>query len=272
LSPELAFHAQGKGERILFVHGTPTSAYEYVEVFNRLGSEYECLAIDHLGFGDSPKPYDGDYSIAAHRERLRQTLKNRTLDQFHLVVHDFGGVIGIPLVGDPDFRVRSLTILNSWAWPLVETEPALKSQRWLVRAGVLPFLYRYFNFSPRVLLKLAWGKHRPLDPIDHRHYIDAFPTAADRSGTVGFLRALFHFEDSVWQMQAQLRQINIPVQIIWGMKDALVSPKTLARWRVELPNARVIQLPEVGHFVAEEAPELLVEHLRRQISGINESD
>jgi pimeloyl-ACP methyl ester carboxylesterase len=178
-----------------------------------------------------------------------------------LVVHDFGGVIALPVLFDAEFEVLSLTVLNSWYWPLIETEPQLKNQKLLVTTGVLPFLYRYFNFSPKFLLKLAWGTHSPLSKERHEHFISKFPTKAERSGAVGFLYALFDFDHPSWNETEKLKEIAIPVQFVWGTSDKLISTRNLNRWEQVFPAAKIVRLENVGHFVADEAPDILAVEL-----------
>jgi pimeloyl-ACP methyl ester carboxylesterase len=264
----LAFSKRGAGTPIVFAHGTPTYSGEYEQVANQIGHANQSILIDHLGFGDSPKPIDGDYSISAHRIRFRETLLQRNIKKFHLVVHDFGGVIALPLLTDSNFEVLSLTIINSWYWPLIETEPQMKSQKILLDLGIFPFLYKHLNFSPKVLLKLAWGSHSPLTKERHQHYISKFPTKDDRQGPLGFLIALFDFKNQVWLEADQLSRIKTPVQIVWGEADQLVSTRNLEKWEGIFPKAKVVKLKNVGHFVADEAPEILAKELLEFFNGM----
>jgi len=254
---DVAYREEGSGDVVLFVHGTPTHSLEYRNVVKLMSKDYRCLAIDHLGFGESKKPVNGDYSLIAHTDRLRKLLDHLGVVQFHLVVHDFGGVIGLPLLFDRKFNILSLNILNSWAWPLYETEPSLRWQKLFVSIGLLPFLYRYLNFSPRYLLPLAWGKQSQLSSEVHALYLKPFLSRQDRTGPLNFLKALFDFDAQDWQIYKRLAKISCPTQIIWGTQDGLISLNSLKRWSGVLPHARVIKLEETGHFVAEESPELL---------------
>ncbi|MNK01146.1 Haloalkane dehalogenase [compost metagenome] len=253
---QISFLDQGTGEAILIVHGTPTNSSEYQEIIEELSRNYRCVAIDHLGFGQSEKPEGGDYSIQAHQDRLIALLKHLNLKTFHLVVHDFGGVIGLPLTRNADFKIKSVTMLNSWLWPLIETEPQMKSQKWLLSSGIFPFLYRQLNFSPKFLVKLGWGTKKPLSKERHRFYIEQFPKKTDRAGAVGFLRALFDFENPCWKQADTISKMTeTPLQIIWGKSDKLISTRSLERWKKLLPKAQIHEFENVGHFVAEEAPE-----------------
>lgn len=254
----LAYRDEGAGPVVLMVHGTPSSSAEFAAVIEALRGRARCVAIDHLGFGGSDKPADADYSITAHRARLSQALDALGIDRFHLVAHDFGGAIALPLVLDRPERALSVTLMSTWLWPLGETDPALEKQRRVMTSGFMRWLYLHANFSARVLVKLAWGRHRPLTREKHRAYMSAFPSRDARHGTVAFLRALFDADEPAWAMHPRLAALRgLPVQVVWGSRD-IINLATYERWLRTLPQARGAVLPEVGHFIADEAPELLV--------------
>lgn len=259
---QLAYRDEGQGPAIVFVHGTPSSSAEFAEVITAFRDSHRCIAIDHLGFGASDKPMQADYSIAAHRDRLQQVLTRLDVQRYHLVVHDFGGPIALPMALDHPERLLSLTLMNTWLWPLQETEPSLRRQKWLMQSAFIEWLYRHWNMSARVMVKTAWGRHRPLTKEKHARYMGAFPSSSERSGTIAFLKALFDADEPAWSAWQRLDAVaGVPTQIIWGMAD-IITPQTLARWTGLLPAARVVRLEQVGHFVADEAPELVIDALR----------
>lgn len=259
---QLAYRDEGQGDTIVFVHGTPTSSLEYVGLINRLKGNYRCLAMDHLGFGGSDKPKDADYSIQAHTSRLKSFLSEQPAGAFHLVLHDFGGVIGLPLALQESSRIRSLTIINSWAWPLIETEPQMKSQLWILRSAMMKWLYLNMNFSPKVLLKMAWGKHAPLTKEKHKAYQDAFKSRDERQGLLAFRDVLLDFNQPCWGIKHELSKLTpLPIYLAWGMNDPLISPRNLDRWISMFPSAKVSRFEKVGHFVADEGEELLAPEL-----------
>ncbi len=254
----LAYRDAGSGPVMLFVHGTPSSSAEFAEVMARLGARARCVAVDHLGFGGSDKPPRADYSITAHRARLARVLAQLGIERFHLVAHDFGGPIALPLVLDRPARALSVTLMSTWLWPLGETDPKLERQRALMTSALVRWLYLNANLSARVIVKAAWGRHRPLTRDKHREYTSAFPRRDARHGTVAFLRALFDDAEPAWGMHTRLGALQgIPVQVVWGTRD-VIDAATADRWQREVPHARGVRLPEVGHFIADEAPELLV--------------
>src|SRR6187401_3454251 len=91
---------EGSGPPILFVHGTPTNSYEYRHVIAALSKRFRCIAPDHLGFGESSRPRSFAYTPEAHAAVLNEFVERFGLDDFTLVVHDFGGPIGLPLITD----------------------------------------------------------------------------------------------------------------------------------------------------------------------------
>lgn len=255
----IAYRDEGKGEVVIFVHGTPSSSLEFEDIIHQLKNNYRCIALDHLGFGESNKPKDGDYSLSAHSFRFLEFLDKLQIERFHLVIHDFGGAIALPVAIKRHHQIQSLTVLNSWIWPFFETEPQILKQRWLMTSTFMKYLYLHWNFSARFLVKMSWGSYKPLKPERHKQYQSYFRSPDERHGTVGFLNALFDFTHEAWRVHEELKVFsNIPVFIVWGQADKLISLKSFQRWKEIFPNAKVRLLPKVGHFVADEGSEFVV--------------
>ena len=86
---------EGEGETLLFVHGTPTWSFLYRDMIQALSKNHRCVAIDHLGFGLSEKPEKFSGLPEDHAENLAAFIKKLDLRDITLVVHDFGGPIGL---------------------------------------------------------------------------------------------------------------------------------------------------------------------------------
>lgn len=258
----------GTGPVLVIVHGTPSSSAEFAEFVDRVKTRYRCLALDHLGFGQSDKPANADYSLQAHTDRFRNFMDQKGIQKFHLLVHDFGGAIALPWAIENWDQIESLAIMNSWIWPLIETAPELKSQRAILGSAFMRWMYLYLNFSARVLVKLAWGQHRPLTKEKHRRYQAAFTKSSERWGTVGFLRALIDFGNPAWALTPKLKALPAKeIRIVWGEADPVIKTANLNRWRDIFPKAEVHVLPKVGHFVADEAPELVAAYFNNRGSN-----
>lgn len=259
----LHFIDEGHGSTIVFVHGTPSSSLEFRAVIDELKKNYRCIAIDHLGFGKSQKPVDGDYSLQAHSQRLNLLLKHLGVRSYHLVVTDFGGAIALPVAIEHWEQIQSLTVINTWAWPLAEVEPNLAKMKFLMTSGLMKFLYLKMNFSANVMVKSAWGTYRKLTRAKHGEYKSMFRSARERHGTWEFVNALFDPHQPAWNTGKMLRNLETkPSLILWGDGDKFISKANLEKWSEILPKAKVHILPKVGHFVCDEAPELVIPILK----------
>lgn len=246
---------EGQGETILFVHGTPTWSFEWRALIRALAPTHRCVAMDNLGFGLSDRPRDFDYTPESHSRVLRAFVERLGLTHLTLVVHDYGGPIGLPLALEDAGLVRRLVVINSWMWSFADDPDMVRKAR--VASGRLGrLLYRYANFSLRVLTPYAFGDRSKLTRRVHEQYLAPFPDLDSRSRVLWPLaRAILgssqHY-DSLWQKREQLR--DRPALIVWGTKDPAFQPKLLERWRTVLPQATIVELP-VGHWPQEEAPD-----------------
>ena len=88
---------EGQGEVVLMAHGTPSWTYEFRHVIKELSKTYRVVAPDMVGFGLSDKPASFGYRLEDHTRVLNEVVTRLGLTRFHLVVHDFGGVVALPL-------------------------------------------------------------------------------------------------------------------------------------------------------------------------------
>jgi haloalkane dehalogenase len=250
---------EGKGRPVLFVHGTPTWSFEYRHLVRALSSSFRCIAPDHLGFGLSERPADLRYSAEEHARNLAEFADLLSLQDFDLVVHDYGGPIGLPLALGRPGRVRRLVLLNTWMWRFDDDADMRKKAR-IAGSALGRFLYRRLNLSLRVIVPSAYGDRQKLTRAIHRQYLSVFPDAESREKVLWALaRGLLgegEFYESLWQQHARLS--GLAALIVWGMKDTAFRPHLLERWKTILPQARVVALPNSGHWPHEEEPEAVI--------------
>ena len=257
---------EGAGPPALFVHGTPTWSFEYRHVIRAAMDSSRCIAPDHLGFGLSDRPRDASYTPESHASRLREFVDAIGLDRFALVVHDYGGPIGLPLALAG--RVTRVVILNTWLWPF-DDDKEMRNRARIVDGALGRWMYLRLNASLKMLMPSAYAQRTRLTKAIHRQYLEPFQEPTDRVlvlwplahallGSSAFYRELYSRIDA-------LR--NIPVSIIWGLKDTAFRPHQLERWRRELPNASVLVLDNAGHWPHEEAPSEVAEAITDFLSA-----
>jgi len=249
---------EGQGETVLFVHGTPSWSFEYRGVIKRLKTSFRCVAIDHIGFGLSDKPVHYDYSTANHSQTLERFVLDKNLNNFALVVHDFGGPIGLNFaIRHPD-RVKRLVILNSWLWSS-DTDPDFVRTRKLLKSPILPFLYRHLNFSARYILPRSFGDQKISKEI-LKQYTKPFAGKTPRNGPWAFVQSLLSDQDWFEQLWEKRQLISRkPTLFVWGMKDPIIKPDNLKKFQSGFPNSVTVELDTGGHFPQEEHPELVAD-------------
>lgn len=262
----ISYVDEGAGQPVVLVHGTPTWSFLYRRLIPPLvAAGHRVIAPDHLGFGlsatDGRAPAPDALRPAAHAARLAALLDALDLRDVTLVVHDFGGPIGLSYAIERPERVARLVVLNTWLWPLDDDARIARGSR--LAAGPLGrLLYARLNASPRWLLPAAFADRSRLDAATHRHYLAPFATPAARIPLRVLARELLassSWYDGLWRRRDRLR--GKPALLVWGMKDPAFGPAYLARWREALPDAEVVEIAGAGHFVQEEAADELASRL-----------
>lgn len=257
---KLHFIDEGVGEVILFVHGTPSWSFDFRKIIKSLKATYRCIAIDHVGFGLSDKPEHYDYSTQNHSKTLEKFIVEKNLNNITLVVHDFGGPIGLNFAIENPYKVKRLVILNSWLWSSKADPDFIKVSR-ILKSPLLPFLYRYLNFSPRFILPQSFGDNK-LSKHLLSQYTKPFANKSQRNGALAFAKSLLYDQDWFQELWEKRETISLkPALFIWGMKDPVIKPKYLEKFLSGFSNAKAVKLALSGHFPQEEEPELVSESI-----------
>ncbi|MCB9687501.1 MAG: alpha/beta fold hydrolase [Alphaproteobacteria bacterium] len=247
----------GEGRPVLWVHGTPTWSIDWRHLIAGWAGRRH-LTVDHLGFGRSDRPAAVGYRPEDHANRFAAFADALDLRDATVVLHDFGGPIGLPWVLDHLDRVERLVLVNTWAWPFEDRTMRLGAK---VLGGPLGrWLYRWANLSLRVIAPSAWGDRSKLRPELQAQLLAPFE---DRDARVEVLwalaRSLLASESFYASLDRRLPALrDTRVDIVWGMKDPAFPPPVLARWRTSVPHARVLELPDAGHWPHEEAPDAVL--------------
>jgi haloalkane dehalogenase len=252
---------EGEGPPVVMVHGTPTWSFLYRHMIKNLREDYRCIAMDHIGFGMSDKPESWAYAPEAHGHNLHLLMDALHLDDISLIVHDFGGPIGLSYAIAHPEKIRRIAMCNTWLWSLDEDDTVAKAAK-IASGPIGKFLYRYFNFSARMLIKQGFRDSEKLTKEIHYQYIQPFDSRAKRSGTIGFAEALLgsgEWYESLWAKRGRLK--GKPVQFLWGVHDGFLQSHMLEKWKSAFPEASVEEL-EAGHFVQDEQPDKVNQVLR----------
>ncbi len=256
---------------VVMVHGNPTWAYLYRNFIDALiAAGHRAIAFDHLGFGRSAKPDDASlYSIARHLDRAEALLESLDLRDATPVVQDWGGPIGLGWATRHPERIRSLMILNTFAHrppekvrlpaPLVAFRTPLVGE----------LLVKGLNMFTRGFLFRA-GVRRPerLTAEVKAAYLAPHPSWSSRTPVLAFPREIPSGpEGPVSELMAEIEAGlsafgERPVAICWAMRDVAFTPETLERlWLRTFPDADVTRIADAGHYLQEDAHEVVVPKL-----------
>lgn len=256
----LAYRELGDGPPVLLLHGWPTSSFLWRRVMVPIARANRAVALDLPGFGASDKPVGTRYSFDFFGRALDLFLAHVGIDELGLAVHDLGGPVGLHWTLVHPGRVTRLALLNTLVYP--EFSEAVRE---FVRACATPEVRDKIT-SPAGLesiMRDGFADPAKLSGDVIAAVQEPFRTAEARRALadagIGLSRKRFA------QMARQLPTLRIPVRIVYGARDRVLSDvaATMARVKTDLPQAEVTVLPDCGHFLQEEAPADVGELLAR---------
>jgi cis-3-alkyl-4-acyloxetan-2-one decarboxylase len=261
---------EGPGELVVMLHGNPTWSFYYRNLVLGLRDRYRCIVPDHIGCGrsDKPAPDRYDYSISSRVDDLEALLDHLQIHSpITLVLHDWGGMIGMTYAARHPERVKRLVVLNTAAFHL----PAGKRLPWALRLGrntaLGAWLIRRLNLFCRTVARIGVRRQK-LSPAVRAAYLAPYDSWANRIAVLRFVQdipvapgdAEYELVGKVERSLAQFR--STPALICWGLKDVVFDPDFLTLWQKYLPQAEVHRFEDAGHYVLEDAGDEIVARVR----------
>ncbi|MBI5495336.1 MAG: alpha/beta fold hydrolase [Deltaproteobacteria bacterium] len=256
------------GRPVVLVHGNPTWGYLYRNFIPPLvAAGFRVIVADHLGFGRSDKPDAiARYTIELHARRLEALLESLDLRDATLGVQDWGGPTGLSWATRHSERVRSLVIMNSFAHRPPKPVSLPLPLRLFRTPGLGELLVKGLHAFVHLLVFRAGVVHpdRLTAPV-RAAYLAPHPTWASRTAVLAFPRSIPN--GPVGPVSDFLEDVHVglaafrakPVFIAWAMKDIGFTPDLLEElWLGDFPGAEVLRLPDAGHYLQEDAHELIV--------------
>jgi len=253
-SHHLSYLDEGQGPALLLLHGNPTWSFYYRNLVLALRDKFRVIVPDHLGCGLSDKPANYPYTLASHINNIERLCDHLRLTDLGLMVHDWGGAIGMGLAGRQPSRIRSLIITNTAAFP---------SRRcpWRIRLCRLPgigaLLVRGLNGFARPALRMAVSQR--LAPEVACGYIKPYDSWANRVAVHAFVRDIpLSPSHPSWPTLLEVeRRLPLlqdkPMLILWGGRDFCFNDEFYQEWLRRFPRARRHYFPEAGHYLLEDA-------------------
>jgi len=240
---------RGAAPPVVLLHGFPTSSHLWSGVASTLAERHRVLVLDQLGFGRSDRPGTHAVTVRAHAERVIALLDLLRIERASVVGHEMGGAIAQMLAVRWPTRISHLTLVNSTAfdcWPVREMKLAratLPLTRQLPPTWLLSVLRRD-------LLRGYVEHERGVHSLDM--YLRPFASTEGRDALMAHLAQL-DSADTV-EAAARHRDVVAPTAIVWGAQDPWFGTAIGERLARSIPDATLHVVPDVRHFVPEEAP------------------
>ena len=246
---------EGRGPVIVMIHGNPTWSFYYRNLIHKLKNTFRIIAIDNIGCGLSDKPQEYQYTLRQHIDNAMSLINSLNIDRFSLVLHDWGGAIGMGVACVCPEKLDKIVVMNTAAFR--STQIPLR-----IRLCRIPFLGKIIV---RLFNGFAWPatfmavenkmnekvKNAYLKPYNswknriatHRFVVDIPITENHQSYTT-----LVEVESGL----AEIKKGNIPLLIVWGGKDFCFNDSFYNEWKERFPDAQSTYYPDAGHYLLED--------------------
>jgi haloalkane dehalogenase len=263
----LRMHAvdEGSGKPVLFLHGEPTWSFLWRHTIpGVVAAGRRAIAPDLIGFGRSDKPMDLSwYTYDRHVAAITRFVVELDLRDIALVVHDWGGLIGLRFAVENAERVERLVILDTGVW-----SGRAPSETWLrFREAV-----RSVGGELDIARLVESGTQRGLTDEIRAAYSAPFPTPASKAGALAFPELVpvepgHPTAAALEPVREGLARWDKPAHVIWGAEDAVLPTAIAERFIDLIPGATGPEvIPGAGHFLQEDAPAEVAAAIVRALS------
>ncbi|MFC1829721.1 alpha/beta fold hydrolase [Thermodesulfobacteriota bacterium] len=257
---------EGTGDPIIMLHGNPTWSFYFRKLVKSLSPENRAVVPDHVGCGLSDKPdiKQYDYCLKSRVENLEALLDHLDIKgNITLIVHDWGGMIGMAYAVRYPERIARIIVTNTAAFfppagkPIPMRLRMVRNLKPLATVGVL-------GFNLFAVGALFMASHRGLSKNVKKGLIAPYNCWSNRIATLQFVRDIpVSKADPSYPMveyvENNLHKLDqVPMLICWGEHDFVFDMDYLSEWKRRFPHAQVHSIPDAGHYVLEDADRRIV--------------
>jgi cis-3-alkyl-4-acyloxetan-2-one decarboxylase len=257
---KLHYIDEGSGEPVVMLHGNPTWSFYYRHLIASLRGSHRVIVPDHIGCGISDKPDDSQYTytLGSRVDDLERLLDHLGLDRdLTLIMHDWGGMIGMAYAARHPERIARLVVSNTAAFHKPASKPMPRALTFCRDLALGAFLVRGFNAF--CLGTAAIGcKRKAMNSELKRAYVAPYDSWHHRIAILRFVQDIplqpgDRSYELVSQVQDSLHLLrSVPMLILWGMKDFVFDHHFLDEWTRYFPGARVHRFAQAGHYLFED--------------------
>lgn len=267
-SLKLHYVDEGHGDPILFLHGNPTWSFYYRNLIKEFSKNYRCIAPDHIGCGLSSKPQNYEYELENHIQNIEKLITKLDLRNIRLVVHDWGGAIGMGVATRHPERIKGIVFLNTAAFKSLRIPMRIALCKipvfgeWMVRtfnafAYPATFMASSNGLSKEVKEGLLLPYNNYKNRIATARFVKDIPLQKNHPSYM----TLSNIED-------KLATLKMPKLFIWGAKDFCFNMHFLKRWQDFFPEAKYLVYDKANHYVIEDEKERAINDMEEFFNSL----
>ena len=246
---------EGSGPTVMLIHGNPTWSYYYRNLTKVLSKHFRVIVPDHLGCGLSDKPADYHYKLENHIKNLCSLVEHLGVKRISMVVHDWGGAIGLGMVEQGEVELDKLVLLNTAAYRSTRIPLRISICRWpvigkiLVQGGnAFAGAAVYMAVTRRMDSRVAAAYLKPYDSWDNRRATYEFVKDIPLQSHHQSYQKLVAIEKSL----SLIREKRVPVALFWGGKDFCFNHYFYDQWLKRFPDIEPRYFNDWGHYLLED--------------------
>lgn len=258
---------EGSGNPVLMIHGNPTWSFYFRSLIRELSPNFRTIAPDHIGCGLSgkPDPSDYDYRLKSRVEDIDLFLGHLKLNgKITLILHDWGGMIGMAYAVRNPKKISSVVIMNTAAFFPPGRKKKISLRLRMIR-NISPFAdIAVLGLNLFVKSALYMASYKGLSRDVKNGLIAPYNSWKNRVAVLKFVQDIPLCENDpsygiVKDVEDNLHRLSeIPMLICWGKHDFVFTENYLAEWRKRFPEAETHIFENAGHYVLEDEPEKTV--------------
>lgn len=260
---------------LVMLHGNPTWSFYYRKLILAFRDRWRVIAPDHMGCGLSDKPQDYQYTLRRHVENLTALLDHLGVKELNLVMHDWGGAIGMGYAVERPESVRSLVIFNTAAFRSERIPFRIRIFRTPGLGALMARGWNAFALSA-IYLRMATKRPERFTETVRKGYLMPYDSWKNRVAILRFVQDIpLSPSDGSYEYLKSIEERlklfeNTPALVLWGMGDFCFDRSFLDGWLGRLKNTEARMFEDAGHYVVEDAGERVEKYMSRFLGRIYE--
>lgn len=266
---------EGTGDPVVMLHGNPSWSLYYRNLVKELRDSCRVIVPDHIGCGLSDKPADSLYSFTLEQrvDDLETLLEELQItERITLVLHDWGGMIGMAYASRYPERIARLVLLNTAAFHLPQGKTFPAALRICRDTQFGAFLVQGLNIFARAAATVGC-KRNPMNKELREAYCSPYDSWQHRVATLRFVQDIpLQPGDSGYDLVSEVEQglarfAELPICVCWGELDFVFDHHFLDAWKQHFPAAEIHSFADCGHYILEDAADEVIPIIRNFLTA-----